>query len=79
MPALGLDHGNSICGYGKRVAQTTLFPRKALWPMSLARLDNVFVYLYLNYSIFYGIVNMKNLQLQVIFEQFFNCGKTFWR
>ena len=43
--------------------------------MSLARLDNLFVCLCLNYSSFHWKVNMKNLQLQVVFEQFFDCGK----
>ena len=58
----------------KELHETTLFPRKALRPMSLARLDNLFVCLCLNYSSFHWKVNMKNLQLQVVFEQFFDCG-----
>ena len=43
----------------KELHETTLFPRKALRPMSLARLDNLFVCLCSNYSIFHWKVNMK--------------------
>ncbi len=63
----------------KELHETTLFPRKALRPMSLARLDNLFVCLCLNYSIFHWKVNMKNLQFQVVFEQFFDCDKALGR